>query len=64
MRDLQIGAEILKEALEREITKEERVERARQQEKAVAAAQVANVSDIPSTLLTWKPLNSTCTTPD
>ena len=42
--DLRIGAEILKEALERELTKEERAERAKQQEKAVAAAQVANVS--------------------
>ena len=45
-RDLHIGAEILNEALEREITKEERQERAKQQEKAVAAAQVANVSPV------------------
>lgn len=44
MRDLQIGAEILKEALEREVIKEERLERAKKEEKAAAAAQVANVS--------------------
>ena len=42
--DLRIGAEILQEALDRELTKEERAERAREQEKAVAAAQVANAS--------------------
>ncbi|EKM59515.1 uncharacterized protein PHACADRAFT_250072 [Phanerochaete carnosa HHB-10118-sp] len=41
--DLRIGAEILKEALDREMTKEERAERAKQQEKAVAAAQIANI---------------------
>lgn len=43
MADLRIGADILKEALEREMTKEEREERAKREEKAVAAAQVANV---------------------
>lgn len=43
MSDLRIGAEILKEALEREMSKEDRAERAKQQEKAVAAAHVANV---------------------
>ncbi|KAI0340932.1 hypothetical protein BDW22DRAFT_1485878 [Trametopsis cervina] len=43
MRDLQIGADILAEALEREVTKEEREARAKQQEKAVAAAQKANI---------------------
>lgn len=43
LRDLQVGAEIVKEALEREMTKEERQERARREEKAVAAAQVANI---------------------
>lgn len=42
--DLRIGADILKEALEREETKEERTERMKKEEKAVAAAQVANVS--------------------
>ena len=43
MTDLRIAADILKEALEREVTKEERQERAKREEKAVAAAQVANV---------------------
>ena len=46
IRDLQIGAEILREALEREVTKEERQERAKREEKAAAAAQKANVSSI------------------
>jgi hypothetical protein len=41
--DLTIGAEILREALERELTKEEREARAKREEKAVAAAQLANV---------------------
>ena len=53
MRDLQIGADILKEALEREVGKEERLELARKQEKAVAAAQVANVSTASSFSFSW-----------
>lgn len=44
MGDLRIGAEILKETLDREVGKEERIMRAKQEEKAVAAAHVANVS--------------------
>ena len=43
MNDLSIGAEILKEALEREMTKEERAIEAKKNEKAVAAAHLANV---------------------
>lgn len=50
MRDLAIGAEILKEALDRELLKEERQERAKKQEKAAAAAQVSNVSTSSSVL--------------
>ena len=43
MGDLRIGAEILKEALDRELTKEEREERAKREEKAIKASEVANV---------------------
>ena len=43
MQDLQIGAEILRETLDRELTKEERAAQAKKEEKAVAAAQLANV---------------------
>ncbi|KIP04877.1 hypothetical protein PHLGIDRAFT_120297 [Phlebiopsis gigantea 11061_1 CR5-6] len=43
MVDLRIGAEILKETLDREVGKEERILRAKQDEKAVAAAHVANI---------------------
>ncbi len=43
MRDLQIGAEILQEALTRESEKEERRERAFRDERAAEAARVANV---------------------
>ncbi|KAI0773354.1 hypothetical protein BC629DRAFT_1595126 [Irpex lacteus] len=42
MRDLQIGAEILQEALTRESEKEERRERAFRDERAAEAARVAN----------------------
>lgn len=43
MGDLKIGADILREALDRELTKEERAAQAKREEKAVAAAQIANV---------------------
>ncbi|THH01679.1 hypothetical protein EW026_g1069 [Hermanssonia centrifuga] len=43
MQDLRIGAEILKEALERELTKEEVEERRKKEEKAIAAAQVEKI---------------------
>lgn len=43
MEDLKIGADILREALDRELTKEERAAQAKREEKAVAAAQIANV---------------------
>ena len=43
MRDLQIGAEILQEALTREAEKEERHERAFREGRAAEAARVANV---------------------
>ena len=43
MGDLKIGAEIIRECFEREMTKEERAAQAKKEEKAVAAAQIANV---------------------
>lgn len=43
MTDLRIGCAILKEFFERETEKEIRLARAKREEKAVAAAAVANV---------------------
>jgi hypothetical protein len=43
MADLRIGAGILKEAVELEVVKQERSERAKKEEKAVAAAAANNV---------------------
>lgn len=38
MNDLRVGAAIIKEVLESELTKEERLDRARKEEKAVSEA--------------------------
>ena len=60
MNDLKIGAEILREALERELTKEDRITQARKEEKAAAAAQIENVGHISRYI--WCALMS-CITP-
>ena len=44
MSDLQIGAEILREVLDRELEKEERAAQAKREEKAIAAAEKERVS--------------------
>lgn len=43
MEDLRVGAAILKEALDRETEKEERAQRGKEEQKAVAAAAAQNV---------------------
>lgn len=43
MDDLRIGAAILKEALDREMDKEDRARRSMEEQKAVAAAAAQNV---------------------
>ena len=43
MEDLRVGAAILKEAIDRETDKEERVQRNMEEQKAVAAAATQNV---------------------
>ena len=43
MEDLRVGAAILKEALDRETEKEERAQRSKEEQKAVAAAAAQNV---------------------
>jgi DNA-binding protein H-NS len=41
--DLRIGVAVLKETIERETTKQEQLEKAKQEEKAVAEAQIEKV---------------------
>lgn len=48
MADLRIGAAILKEALDRELEKEERLQRNREEQKAAEAVVAQNVRSTPS----------------